>query len=247
MSPALPAAARPLYVRLRDQLKADILEGRLKPGDRLPSESELTVGHAVSRITVRQALNDLQKEGLVVKAHGKGSFVAQPAVAQDLTRLRGLAESLGGEGRTVHGRLLSLKTVKAPAAVAERLQLAPKAPVAELHTLRYLNRTPLSLNFQWMAPEIGERLRKIDFASRDILGVYENELGLEISHAELSISAALAQEPAQCRHLAVEPGAALLQVERVVYGTDGVPVHFERSSYRSDLFSYHLTTSRRGN
>ena len=242
--PVLNVAAQSLYAQLREQVKTDILQGRLKPGDRLPSESALTTGHGVSRITVRQALSDLQKEGLVVKVHGKGSFVAQPAVAQDLSRLRGLAESLGGVGRTVHGRLLSFKTVPASETVAERLRVALKSPVAELHTLRYLNRTPLSLNFQWMALDIGERLRKVDFANRDILSVYETELGLAISHADLSISAALALTAPQRRHLAVEAGAALLQVERVVYGPDGAPLHFERSSYRSDLFSYQLTTSR---
>jgi len=242
--PGLVHAAQPLYAQLRDRLKADILEGRLKPGDKVASESELTAGHGVSRITVRQALNDLQKEGLVVKAHGKGTFVAQPAVAQDLTSLRGLAESLGGEGRTVHGRLLSTRTVKAPDLAAQRLQLAPRTPVCELQTLRYLNRTPLSLNTQWVALEIGERLRKIDFASRDLLGVYENELGLAISHADLSISAALAADAKLCRQLGVEPGAALLQVDRVVYGQGRQPLHFEISSYRSDLFSYQLSTSR---
>ncbi len=238
-------SAQSLYAQLRDRLKAEILDGSRLPGARLPSESELTAQYGVSRITVRQALNDLQKEGLVVKAHGKGSFVAQPAVAQDLTRLRGLSESLAGEGRNVHGRVLGFKPGKANAEVAAHLGLPRGAGVMQLQTLRYLNREPLSLNHSWMPMAIGERLARADLANRDILSIYENELGLAVHHADLSIGAALAT-PAQARSLAVEPGSAVLQVERVVHAADGAALHYEHTVYRADLFRYQLTTARSG-
>ena len=237
--------AKPLFAQVEARLREDILDKRLLPGAKLPSEAELEAAFGVSRITVRQALNDLQKEGLLVKAHGKGSFVAQPTVAQDLTQLKGLAESVGGAGRTVHGRVLGLKPAKASAEVAARLGLAKGAPVMQLQTLRYLNREALSLNHSWMPLAIGERLGRIDLANRDILSVYENELGLVVHHADLSIGAALAT-PAQARALALAPGAAVLQVERVVHGPDGTALHFEHTVYRSDLFRYQLTTARSG-
>ncbi|MFT3719160.1 GntR family transcriptional regulator [Pseudorhodoferax sp.] len=235
--------AQPLYARLREQLRTEILEGRRAPGDQLPSESELTAHHGVSRITVRQALNDLQKEGLVVKARGKGSFVARPSVAQDLTRLRGLGEAMAGAGHQVRGRQLARRLVKAPAAVAERLGLAPGVRVLELQTLRYLDLAPLSLNHSWLPQAIGARLARLDIGNRDILSVYENELGLAVHHADLAIGAALAT-PAQARLLGVEPASAVLQVERVLAAADGAPLHFERTVYRADLFRYQLTTAR---
>jgi GntR family transcriptional regulator len=181
----------------------------------------------------------------VVKAHGKGSFVAQPAVAQDLTRLRGLSESLAGEGRSVHGRVLAFKPAKASAEVAAHLGLGKGASVMQLQTLRYLNREPLSLNHSWMPQAIGERLVRADLANRDILSIYENELGLAVHHADLSIGAALAT-PAQARSLAVEAGSAVLKVERVVHAPDGAALHYEHTVYRADLFRYQLTTARSG-
>ena len=242
-SSALVHSAQSLYAQLRDRLKAEILEGRRQPGEQLPSEAEFTATYGVSRITVRQALGDLQKEGLVVKAHGKGTFVAQPAVAQDLTRLRGLAESLAGPERSVHGRVLGFKPLKATGEVAARLGVPKGTQVMQLQTLRYLNRQALSLNHSWMPLAIGERLARLDLANRDILSLYENELGLVVSHADHSISAALAT-PAQARALAVEPGSAVLQVDRVVHAPDGTALHAEHTVYRADLFSYQLTTAR---
>lgn len=235
--------ALPLYAVLREQLKAQILEGRLRPGERLPSESELTEAFGVSRITVRQALNDLQKEGLLVKAHGKGSFVAQPAVALDLTRLRGLAESLTGAGRTVHTQILSLRHVDAPKDVARAFGMAEGGEVTELQTLRYLDREPLVLSRSWMPRAYGDRLSKADLAHRDILDIYEHDLGVAVGKADVTIGAINADAQHHAR-LGVAPGAALVVMERKVYSRAGQVVHIEKSAYRADRFSYSLTLER---
>lgn len=242
--PAEPSqGALPLYAVLREQLKAQILEGRFQPGDRLPSESELTGSFGVSRITVRQALNDLQKEGLLVKAHGKGSFVAQPAVALDLTSLRGLGESLAGAGRTIHTQILSLRHVDAPPEVARAFGMVDGGEVTELQTLRYLNREPLVLSQSWMPRALGERLFKADLAHRDILAIYEQDLGLFIGKADVTLGAINA-DPERHARLGVAPGAALVVMERIVYTTSGLAVHLEKSAYRADKFSYSLTLER---
>lgn len=234
---------QPLYARLREQLRADILEGRLLPQQRLPSESELTAAHGISRITVRQALNDLQKEGLLIKVHGKGSFVAPPRVTQDLARLRGLAESVEGSGHQVHGRLLALDDSTADAEVAQALQVETGSRVTELLSLRYLDRQPLSLNHSFVPPALGDRLRRIDFAGRDLLSVYERDFGLAIGHADLEISAGSATR-LQAKHLKVAAGAPVLRLRRIVYSAQGRPLHLEMTCYRSDEFSYRVRVER---
>jgi GntR family transcriptional regulator len=241
----VPAArtAQPLYARLRDQLKAEILRGRRKPGERLPSESEMTAEFGVSRITVRQALGDLQKEGLLVKSHGRGSFVSQPPVALGLERLSGLAESLSGAGRTIHTRVLTQKLANADTAVAQALGLARGTQVSMLDTLRYLDRKPLVLNRSWMPQEVGTRIARADLANRDILDILENDLGMAIGHADLTIGAAGATA-AQQRHLRVPAGTALVSMRRLVHDAGGRPLHLELGAYRADLFSYSLTLER---
>src|SRR3954470_18146241 len=105
----------PLYAQVRDALRAEILDGRLQPDEKLLSESEMTAAYGVSRITVRQALGDLQKEGLIVRLQGKGAFVSQPQASQQLNRLEGLAESLAAQGQEVHSKRLSMKSVRVSA------------------------------------------------------------------------------------------------------------------------------------
>ena len=121
MAELLPLSPVPLYTQLKELLRERILDGSYPPHSRMPSESELGKAFDVSRITVRQALGDLQKEGLIFKIHGKGTFVAKPKTFQNVSTLQGLAESMTGRGYEVINRLRSFKFIAADKLVAERL------------------------------------------------------------------------------------------------------------------------------
>lgn len=234
---------QPLYVRLRDELRAGILDGRLQPHSKLPSESELTAAHGVSRITVRQALGDLQKEGLIVRLQGKGAYVAQPRASQQLDRLEGLAEALADQGQAVHSRRLALKTVRAAGEVAALLQVPARTDIVQLATLRYLDRQPLSVNLSHFAPGIGERIARIDVSGRDLLEVLERDLAQRLAQADVEIRAQ-AMPAKEAKLLRVEEGVPALKVQRVVRAVGGKPLQVEAALYRADMFSYRLTQMR---
>lgn len=243
MSSSQADALKPLYARLRDELRGQILDGRLAPLARLPSEHQLIARHRVSRITVRQALNDLQKEGLIVRVHGKGSFVSRPRVAEDVTRLQGLAEAMSRDGHAVHNRALSVRDVPAPAAVAERLRLPARTIVTELATLRYLDREPISLNVSHVPKPIGDRLRKARDPGRDFLDILENDLALVLGHADVEIDAQTAN-PRLAAALKVKRGSPVLHVQRLVFTRSGQAVLLESIRYRGDAFRYRFHTER---
>lgn len=236
-------APQPLYARLRDELRAGILDGRLLPHAKLPSESEMTAAYGVSRITVRQALSDLQKEGLIVRLQGKGAFVSQAQAAPQLNRLEGLAESLAAQGQAVHSKRLAMKALRAPAEVAEALGLAPRSEVYQLSTLRYLDRQPLSVNVSHFIPGLGERVARIDLSGRDLIDVLERELRLRVGRADVEIRAE-AMPAKEAKLLQVGAGVPALRVQRVIRSEDGAPLQTENALYRADIFSYKLSLSR---
>ncbi len=240
-----PAAAKPLYAQLRDELRSRILDGVLHPGTRIPSENELTGHHGVSRITVRQALNDLQNEGLIFRAHGKGTFVSEPTVAQDVTRLRGLSEAVSAEGHEVHNRTLSLTELSVPKYEAQKLAVSERTRVVRIETLRYLDRKPLSIDTIWVPLNVGRRLAKANLGTRDMLDIYENDFGLKLGRADETIEATSANRD-QSRRLKINFGAPILHVERVIHLADGQPMHLDFISYRGDAFRYRLSAERGG-
>ncbi|MDO9419941.1 MAG: GntR family transcriptional regulator [Herminiimonas sp.] len=233
----------PLYTQLKESLRERILDGTYKVHQQLPSESEMSALFGVSRITVRQALSDLQKEGLIFKIPGKGTFVAKTKAFQQLMQLEGLAEAMSRMGYEIYNQVTSHKIVPASTTVAERLQLEVGAPVAEIKRVRHLNREPLSIEITYLPAEIGERLRKVDLATRDIFLVLENDFGIALGRADLQLDAMLADE-VLARPLQIEEGTALLRMERLTHTAEGQPLDFEYLYFRGDAFQYRLQIER---
>lgn len=235
----------PLYMQIKETLRIRILDGTYRMHEQMPSEAEMMKAFKVSRITVRQALSDLQKEGLIFKLHGKGTFVAKPKAFQNVTRLQGFGEAMTPMGYETFSRVLRVTRRAATKDVAERLQLKNGDEITEIRRLRYLNREPISLDVTYLPVDIGQRVIKEDLATRDIFLILENEYGCGLGAADLQIEAALADETL-ARALQIEEGAPVLRIERLTHTAEGRPVDYEHLYYRGDAFQYRLTIERRG-
>lgn len=233
----------PLYAHVRETLRSKILDGTYRPNDPLPSEKSLMGSHGVSRITVRHALGELEKEGVIYRITGKGSFVAKPAPVQDLTRLQGFGESMSRLGFQTLNRLLGVETLPAPTDVALRLGVPSGSPISEIRRVRCVDQEPVSLDVTYVATAIGERLAREDLATRDIFSILENDFRIALGDADLSIST-ISAAPPLTNHLEVDTGAPILHLERLTHAVDGTPLEFDRIYYRGDRFSYRLRIAR---
>jgi GntR family transcriptional regulator len=232
-----------LYGQIRNSLRSRIVDGSYAPGSRVPSESELGRRFQASRITVRQALAELQKEGLIYTLHGKGSFVSKPKAYQNVSTLMGFAEQMGAMGYEVINELLGHESLPADAQVAERLQLSEGQLVSRIRRVRYLNREPVSLEITWVPDALGQRLVKADLARRDIFLILENDCGVNLGHAELAIDAVQA-DAATAQSLNMDTGSPLLRIERLTHDAAGQPIDYEFLYFRGDAFQYRFRADR---
>jgi len=239
----VPQDNAPLYSQLREELRAKILDGSYTAHSQMPSEHELCALYQVSRITVRQALGDLQKEGLIFKIHGKGTFVAKPKAFQNVSRLQGFAEAMSSMGYEIINKLQDLSVIAANPTIAARLHIAEGTPVTEIKRVRLLNREPVSLEITYVAEHVGKQLQKADLVTRDIFLILENDLQLSLGRADLSIDAILADEDLATA-LDVAEGAPILRIERLTHDADGHPIDFEYLYFRGDAFQYRLQIER---
>ncbi len=232
----------PLHTQIREILRRRILDGSYPPHSQMPSESQMMAAFGVSRITIRQALGDLQKEGLIFKVMGKGSFVAKPKAFQSLSKLQGFGEAMAPSGYETYSLLLSAREVEASQLVAQRLELRPGDAVFEIQRLRYLNREPISVDVSYFSMALGQRLVQEDLAARDIFVILENDLGHNLTHADVQIEAISADE-SLARHLGIAEASPLLRIERLTFA-DERPIDFEFLYYRGDAFQYRLRIDR---
>lgn len=240
---AIESSPIPLYSQVRQRLRERILDGTYGQDARLPAESEISAIFKVSRITVRQALGDLQKEGLIVKVAGKGSFVAKQRPSQDLGRLEGFGEAMSRKGHRIVNRVVSQIELPAPPAVAARLGVAEGEPVTELRRVRFLDHAPVSYEISYLPCALGRRLRDENLAVRDIFLILESDYGIALGHADIQIGAVNA-DAALAAALAVAPGSALLRIERLTCAPDGAPLDFEYLYVRGEAFQYALRLAR---
>ncbi|WP_027803709.1 GntR family transcriptional regulator [Paraburkholderia dilworthii] len=239
-----PDSPIPLYQQIKDTLRSGILDGHYLPHSRMPSESELQEMFEVSRITIRQALGDLQKEGLIFKVHGKGSFVSQPKTVQNITSLQGFAESMSSDGHEIVNRVISFNFVAASEEVAARLAIDVGAKVAEIHRVRLVNREPTSYEITFLPEALGKKLQRADLATRDIFLILENDCGVALGSADLSIDAI----PAQAfiaRALELSKDAPVLRVERLTHDSRHQPIDFEYLYFKGGTFQYRLRVDRK--
>ena len=239
-----PASPLPLYHRVYLLLRQQILEGAWPGAEPMPGEHVLATRHAVSRITVRNALQRLAEEGLVCRRRGAGTF-AQPQNAEPRPdNLRGAMDGLRAMGKHTQARLLSFDYVGAPPDIARLLELPVAATVQKSVRVRASGGTPFSHLTAWVPQDIGECFTRRDLSRRPLLSLLD-EAGFPPARAEQVISAKLADDQV-AGLLAVAPGSALLWTRRRVWDPGGRLIEAIDALYRPDLYDYHVRMVRNG-
>jgi GntR family transcriptional regulator len=230
-----------MHRQIAQQLRDAIAAGKYKPGEQIPTEPELAGRHAVSRITARQAVMRLAREGLVVRRQGKGTFVAEAPVHHDLLDLRGIYDELVAGGVNPTTRLLEFAETVAPAHVADRLRSGSRKVT---HWKRlYLRRDePFAVSWVYLAASLPHVSREL-VAANSTYQLFESHLHVHVSRADLAVRARAASAELR-RVLRLRTGAPLIALERVSYGADGRPL--EHTLYGANAQSYEFALRLRG-
>lgn len=162
----------PLYRQLRDQLRAEIVEGALAPGTKLASEREWITDLGVSRITIRQALGDLAREGVLTAVQGKGFYVAHPSPAAEHDPLRSLSEVMASAGVELTSELIEARRLPAPAGIAAVLEIPRTSRVIFLHRLRIADGVPIAEQRTWIPADLLAEVRPSDFEGRSLFEIF---------------------------------------------------------------------------
>jgi GntR family transcriptional regulator len=226
-------------VALHRQLGAD-LEARLRvefrPGDRLPSEAELAGEYEVNRLTVRQALADLSRRGLVQASQGRGTFVTHPPDRYEVAAGRdaSFTHAMERAGREVALRLLRLTEDDDPDVMRE---LRTRKPTRRYHLLRLVDGTPWSLTSTWIA---ATRFKKLDAhwdGETSLFDTLEAHYGIRTVRANRSF-AAVPADSIDAEHLSIPAGSPVLVARGLNVSEDGEPVAIVEHHFRGDRVQF---------
>lgn len=233
----------PLYYQLKQIVRTEIERGMYRPGDRLPSETEMIQKYGVSRITVRQALSELESEGVVVRRHGRGTYVAERNIEHDLVRLTDFVEDMELAGLAPSSQVLAMKREPATSSIAEALKIAVGEEVVRVDRLRLADQRSIAYDTTWLPLRFGLLLSEAELAHETIFHILETRYGIPVEMGVFHITASVATTE-QANLLQVAPGTGLLLIRRVSCTTGNLPVYVQARYYRTDRVSYRITLRR---
>jgi GntR family transcriptional regulator len=235
--PASPAFS-PLYQQIKALMVRDLQAGTWRPGEAIPSETELASRFKVSQGTVRKAIDEFATENLLVRRQGKGTFVATHAEQTTQYRFLRLQPDDGEAGGTQR-QFIDCRRLRAPADVARALGLRSGDAAIQIKRVLSLRGVPVVFDEIWLpaAPFKGLTAERLSGYRGPMYGLFESEFGVRMIRAEEKIRAVAAEGQA-AELLAVNPGTPLLLVERLSLTYGDKPVELRRGLYNTASHHY---------
>ena len=225
-----------IYKEVKEDISKKINEGTYKSGDKIPSERDLALAYGVSRMTLRQALNELESEGFLYKEKGRGTFVSVPNLYQE--NLRSFTQTLIARHMTPSTKIIEIAKVLHLRHISQLMGIHPDEPYFKIKRVRCGDDIPIALETVYLPIMYAKDLDSHDLTS-SLYGILEKNYGYEMSRSACEIEAVLAGGN-QAELLETKRNTALLKVSGITYCQGDQMLFYEESYYRSDLYKYHV-------
>ena len=226
----------PLYKQLKDLLLSDIKEGRLKVNQRIPTELELSQQFQISRMTVRKALAELVDEGVLAKKQGKGTFVQEEKMTEDLSSPNSFTNLCRRNGKEPGGRTLKFTLQEARERDRRVLQLGDTEQVIRVERVWTADNVPVMLENLYFPGHLKNILTE-NLNDVSLYQILREKYGLHSGNSVMEISVCEAT-PEEASVLEIKTGKPCLLMEEIVYDQYNKPLHRTKSVLRGDKFKY---------
>jgi GntR family transcriptional regulator len=220
----------------------DLIE-QLGVGDAIPSERQLCVDLGVSRLTVRAALDDLVRDGMLLRRHGSGTFVSEPKIAQELT-MTSFTEDMQRRGMTPGSKTLDLRVTPAGAHLGRLLHVSPSEPVVIISRLRLADRETMAIETLHVRESLVPGLMSADLERQSFYEILQDRFGIEIVGGLQTIEPTVTNED-ESDALGVPLHSPAFLFERTTRSASGEIVEYVRSIYRGDRYKLVTELNRR--
>ncbi|EXJ09719.1 MULTISPECIES: UTRA domain-containing protein [Nitrincola] len=230
---------QPLYLQLRDQLLEHMARGALQPGTRLPSERALAETFETTRVTLRQALAQLESEGAIYRSNRRGWFVSAPRLEYDPVMDISFTRYVADQGRTPRTEVVGIERMPAPVHVAKALKLGEVADVYLLRRKRYVDERLVFIERIWLNPIY---LPHLDQQPVDALWKMLNEkYGIELKRKQITITP-IALIGSIAEALDVNSGCPGLFITRLGQTAKGEAIEYDEEYWLHDVLTIRVST-----
>lgn len=236
----------PYYQQLKHHLRSQIETGDLRAHQQVPSERELCEQFKLSRTTIRQALSEAEREGLIYKVHGKGTFVAARKIDQGLSTISSFEDTIIALGLRPRITVLAVDRLQPDLEINTILNLEMISELTKISLLGYADEEPVVLYETYLAPHIGGPVAEeaINWVEKGLsfstYQLYHERLGI---HPQVTnqIIEVVAADGKTAELLKVKKGTPMFLTTSIVYAENGQPVEYKKAKYRGDKFKFNIS------
>ncbi|QOV18813.1 GntR family transcriptional regulator [Blautia liquoris] len=226
----------PLYEQLKNIILNDIKEGKLKPNQKIPTEMEFSKKYKISRMTVRKALSELVDEGVLAKKQGKGTFVLEKKMVEDLSSPNSFTKLCQRNKKEPGGKTLLFVMEKPKEHDKRTLGLNKDEKIIHLKRIRTADNIPVMLENIYFPGHLN-RIMTEDLNDTSLYQILQEKYGIYSGNSVMEISVCVAK-PEEASLLQIKRGSPCLLMEEVVYDQNNNPLHKTKSIIRGDKFKY---------
>ena len=230
-------ATQPLYSTIASKAEEHIASGQWQTGDRLPPERELCRRFDVSRATLRQALAELERRGLITRHQGRGTFVSKPRAQLPIVGVFSIRDAMAALGLRMDTRVLRVECVEADRALAADLACMPGDAVVFIERLRVADGEPMVLDTAHLRADLFPGLDVVDFEQRSLYDVLETDYGRTVAEASETLEPVILT-PRECELLEVPAHTTALLTRRITTDADGTVLALGHVLLRGDRSRY---------
>lgn len=240
----------PLYFQLQNYIIDNIKSDKIKEGDMLPAEIDISNILKISRPTVRQALTNLANEGYVNRIKGKGTFVTKPIITQEYTSIiESYNIEMSKKGFIPRTKVLEIVVITADDSICKKLQIKKNEKVIKLKRLRYATQknenryTPVLVTTVYMPYSLLPDLISYDF---EVFSFYEvlDKYNLSIKNVVRELEAKRVEEDDTAKLLDIETGSAVHFITSIGYLSNGTPIEYSESTYPGERNKFIIKISK---
>lgn len=226
-----------------EKIEGYIAQHNLKPGDKLPSERDMSEMWGINRMTLRGAIQGMIFEGKLYNRKGSGTFVAYPKLNRNLQDLKPFSAAVKEEGKNLQTILLSREVIESNKQLSKHLCVKLGHPVLVITRKRIVDEEPVMIETTHMDYERFPKLLEHDLEKESLYHVIENVYGTLITEGTERLSVTFATE-SEGKLLEIEEGTPLYNLSGVVKDADGVPIEYFKSVARVDKIRFSSVLTR---
>ena len=231
----------PIYRKIKEDILQKIEAGEYKKSSRIEPERQLCLQYGVSRMTLRQAIEELASEGYLYKVQGRGTFVSTPAFQQK--NLKSFTDTLRESGHEAKTKVLEMERVHQMSRLCQLLEVPVSMPLVKIKRLRYADEIPTALETVCLPAMYAPGIEDEDLSS-SLYNLLETKYQATVETVRCDMEACISDQM-QMRIFELEKPEALLRVEGISIGAEGRKLFYEISYYRSQVYRYRVDLYRR--